>query len=99
MALLTAGLIYFAQVSVGGSYVSDLLPGFLLNRGSDGLLVRVISIAALAGVRHSDAGLASGLINTSQQVGGALGTSPYWRRWPRRGPTTPPQPARRSPWR
>src|SRR6266545_160427 len=62
MTSLTAGLVYFTQVSVGGSYLGDLLPGFLL-----------ISIAALAGIEPAEAGLASGLINTSQQIGGALG--------------------------
>jgi EmrB/QacA subfamily drug resistance transporter len=73
MAFLTAGLVYFTQVSVGGSYVSDLLPGFLLISVGIGFSFVPISIAALAGVRASEAGLASGLINTSQQIGGALG--------------------------
>jgi EmrB/QacA subfamily drug resistance transporter len=73
MAFLTAGLAYFTQVSVGGSYVSDLLPGFLLIAVGIGFSFVPISIAALAGVQSSEAGLASGLINTSQQVGGALG--------------------------
>jgi EmrB/QacA subfamily drug resistance transporter len=73
MSLFTAGLAYFTQVSVGGSYVGDLLPGFLLIGAGLGLSLVPISIAALAGVRASEAGLASGLINTSQQIGGALG--------------------------
>src|SRR5215475_8825975 len=73
MALLTAGLVYFTQVSVGGSYVGDLLPGFLLIGAGIGFSFVPISIAALAGVQASEAGLASGLINTSQQIGGALG--------------------------
>jgi EmrB/QacA subfamily drug resistance transporter len=73
MAALTAGLVYFTQVSVGGSYVADLLPGFLLISVGLGFSFVPISIAALAGVRASEAGLASGLINTSQQIGGALG--------------------------
>ena len=73
MAALTAGLILFTQVSVGGSYVSDLLPGFLLIGLGIGFAFVPISIAALAGVQPSEAGLASGLINTSQQIGGALG--------------------------
>jgi EmrB/QacA subfamily drug resistance transporter len=73
MAFLTAGLVYFTQVSVGGSYVSDLLPGFLLIAVGLGFSFVPISIAALAGVQPSEAGLASGLINTSQQIGGALG--------------------------
>jgi EmrB/QacA subfamily drug resistance transporter len=73
MTLLTAGLVYFTQVSVGGSYVTDLLPGFLLIGIGIGFSFVPISIAALAGVQPGEAGLASGLINTSQQIGGALG--------------------------
>ena len=73
MSALTAGLVYFTQVSVGGSYLSDLLPGFLLIGIGIGFSFVPISIAALAGVQASEAGLASGLINTSQQIGGALG--------------------------
>jgi EmrB/QacA subfamily drug resistance transporter len=73
MAFLTGGLVYFTQVSVGGSYLGDLLPGFLLIGIGIGFSFVPISIAALAGVRASEAGLASGLINTSQQIGGALG--------------------------
>jgi EmrB/QacA subfamily drug resistance transporter len=73
MASLTAGLAYFTQVSVGGSYLGDLLPGFLLVAIGLGFSFVPISIAALAGVQPAEAGLASGLINTSQQIGGALG--------------------------
>ena len=73
MTTLTAGLVYFTQVSVDGSYVSDLLPGFLLIGVGIGFSFVPISIAALAGVEAAEAGLASGLINTSQQIGGALG--------------------------
>jgi hypothetical protein len=73
MTFLTAGVAYFTQVSPDGSYVSDLLPGFLIIAVGMGFSFVPISIAALAGVKPSEAGLASGLINTSQQVGGALG--------------------------
>ena len=73
MALLTIGLVYFTQVSVDGSYVVDLLPGFLIIGVGMGFSFVPISIAALAGVQGPEAGLASGLINTSQQIGGALG--------------------------
>jgi EmrB/QacA subfamily drug resistance transporter len=75
MTALTAGVAYFTQVSVGGSYVGDLLPGFLLISLGLGFSFVPISIAALAGVQPSEAGLASGLINTSQQIGGALGVA------------------------
>jgi MFS family permease len=73
MTSLTAGLVYFTQVSVGGSYLGDLLPGFLLTALGIGFAFVPISIAALAGVQDAEAGLASGLLNTSQQIGGALG--------------------------
>jgi EmrB/QacA subfamily drug resistance transporter len=73
MTALSAGLLYFTQVSVGGSYLGDLLPGFLLISIGIGFSFVPISIAALAGVQPAEAGLASGLINTSQQIGGALG--------------------------
>jgi EmrB/QacA subfamily drug resistance transporter len=73
MTFLTAGVAYFTQVSPDGSYVADLLPGFLVIAVGMGFSFVPISIAALAGVKPAEAGLASGLINTSQQVGGALG--------------------------
>jgi EmrB/QacA subfamily drug resistance transporter len=73
MGLLGGGLAYFTQVSVGGSYVGDLLPGFLLIGVGLGFSFVPVSIAALAGVDGRNAGLASGLINTSQQIGGAIG--------------------------
>jgi EmrB/QacA subfamily drug resistance transporter len=75
MTLLAAGLAFFTQVSVGGSYVGDLLPGFLLIAIGLGFSFVPISIAALAGIRAHEAGLASGLINTTQQIGGALGVA------------------------
>jgi EmrB/QacA subfamily drug resistance transporter len=73
MVLLGIGMAFFSQVSVGGSYVGDLLPGFLLIGVGMGFSFVPISIAALAGITSTEAGLASGLINTSQQIGGALG--------------------------
>jgi EmrB/QacA subfamily drug resistance transporter len=73
MTFLTAGLVFFTQVSVDGSYLTDLLPGFLLIGVGIGFSYVPITIAALAGVQPAEAGLASGLINTSQQIGGALG--------------------------
>jgi MFS family permease len=73
LSALTGGLMYLTQISVGGSYVADLLPGFLLIALGLGFSFVPISIAALRGIQPSEAGLASGLINTSQQIGGALG--------------------------
>jgi EmrB/QacA subfamily drug resistance transporter len=73
MAILTVGLILFSQVSVDGSYAANLLPGFLIIALGMALCFVPISIAALAGVSQAEAGIASGLINTSQQIGGAVG--------------------------
>jgi hypothetical protein len=73
MAILAAGLLWFTQVSVDGSYAVDLLPGFVLIGVGLGFSFVPVSIAALAGISDREAGLASGLINTSQQIGGAVG--------------------------
>jgi EmrB/QacA subfamily drug resistance transporter len=73
MTLLTAGLVYFTQVSVGGSYWTDLFPGFLIIGLAIPFAFVPISIAAFAGTKQQEAGLASGLMNTSQQIGGAVG--------------------------
>ena len=73
MTLLCAGLVTFTQVSVGGSYWADLFPGFLIIGLGMPFVFVPVTIAAVAGVSHDQAGLASGLINTSQQIGGALG--------------------------
>ena len=75
LALNTGGLIWYAQIPVHGSYVRDLLGGYLLVGFGLALAFIPVSIAALAGVGARDAGLASGLLNTSQQVGGAIGVA------------------------
>jgi EmrB/QacA subfamily drug resistance transporter len=73
MSLFTAGLLYFTQVSPDGSYWADLLPGFLIIGLGMPFAYVSITIAAVAGTKQQEAGLASGLINTSQQIGGAVG--------------------------
>jgi EmrB/QacA subfamily drug resistance transporter len=75
LALLTAGMLWYAQIPVHGSFASDLLPGYLLVGVGIAFAFVPVSIAALAGVVEREAGLASGLINTSQQIGGAIGTA------------------------
>ncbi len=75
MVLLVAGLLWFSQVSVHGSYAADLAPGFVLAGIGLGFSFVPVQIASLIGVTHDEAGIASGLINTSQQVGGALGVA------------------------
>jgi EmrB/QacA subfamily drug resistance transporter len=73
MSMLTLGLLYFTQVSVDGTYWTDLFPGFLILGVAIPFAFVPITIAALAGTKPQEAGLASGLINTSQQIGGAVG--------------------------
>ncbi|HVI18171.1 MAG TPA: MFS transporter, partial [Gaiellales bacterium] len=75
MVLLVAGLLWFSQVSVHGAYATDLAPGFVLAGIGLGFSFVPVQIASLIGVTHDEAGIASGLINTSQQVGGALGVA------------------------
>ena len=73
LVLTAAGLVWFAQVSVGGDYVCDILFPSLLAAVGLGFAFVPMTIAAVSGVSSQEAGLASGLINTSQQIGGALG--------------------------
>jgi len=73
MVIAAVGLFYLSRVPVDGSYVSDLLPGLLLMAFGMGNTFVPITLIATTNVQERDAGLASGLFNTSQQVGGALG--------------------------
>jgi hypothetical protein len=75
LALLTGGMLWYSQIPVDGSYATDLLPGYLMVGVGIAFSYIPVQIAALAGVAERDAGLASGLINTSQQIGGALGVA------------------------
>ncbi len=74
--LLVAGaLVLYARLPVHGHYFWDLFPGFLLGGIGMALAFIPLTIGALAGVRPADAGVASGLVNTGQQVGGAVGVA------------------------
>jgi EmrB/QacA subfamily drug resistance transporter len=70
---MTAGAIWYTQISPHGSFARELLPGYLLIGFGLPFTFIPVSIAALAGVSYDEAGLASGLINTAQQIGGAVG--------------------------
>jgi len=77
---LSAGLLISAlslalltRLPVDGHYFWDLFPAFVLGGAGMGLSFVPVTIASLAGVERSDAGVASGLINTSRQIGGAIG--------------------------
>jgi EmrB/QacA subfamily drug resistance transporter len=75
LVLLTLGLLFFTRVSPHGSYLGDLAPGFVLAGVGLGFAFIPVTIAALMGISDDQAGLASGLINTSQQIGGAVGVA------------------------
>jgi EmrB/QacA subfamily drug resistance transporter len=75
MALIGAGSLLLTQVSVGGSYVGDILCGLLVCGTGIGLAFVTATVAALAGVAERESGLASGLSNTALQIGGALGVA------------------------
>jgi EmrB/QacA subfamily drug resistance transporter len=68
-----AGIYYVSRVPVPGSYVSDLLPGFLVMSLGAGSVFVSVTAAANVGVPSDKAGLAAGLLNSSQQIGSALG--------------------------
>src|SRR5256712_165165 len=75
LALSTVALVLFAQLPVHGHYFSDLFPAFLISGLGLALAFVPMSIGALTGVTSADAGIASGLINTNQQIGGAIGVA------------------------
>jgi MFS family permease len=73
MLIVALGLVWFSRVSVGGGFISDILGPSLLAAVGLGFAFVTSTIAAVSGVEEREQGLASGLINTSQQIGGALG--------------------------
>src|SRR6059058_4675811 len=75
LALATVALVLFARLPVDGHYFTDLFPAFLISGVGLALAFVPMSIGALTGVSSADAGIASGLINTNQQIGGAIGVA------------------------
>jgi EmrB/QacA subfamily drug resistance transporter len=73
MILTILGMLYFGKMPVDGSYASDVLPGIILASLGMGAVFMPLTLVATTGLRDEDQGLASGLFNTSQQIGGALG--------------------------
>ena len=73
LIITAAGLVWFSQVDANGTYVGDILFPSLLAAAGLGFAFVSMTVAAVSGVEAHEAGLASGLINTSQQIGGALG--------------------------
>jgi MFS family permease len=73
LTIAAGGLFLFAQIPVDGSYTGNLLAPMLMTAIGFGLAFVSVTVAATLGVREEESGLASGLVNTAQQVGGALG--------------------------
>jgi EmrB/QacA subfamily drug resistance transporter len=75
MLVLTGSLVWYTQIPVDGHYWPDLLPAYITFALGLAFGYVPVTIAALAQVSHREAGLASGLINTNQQIGGAIGVA------------------------
>jgi EmrB/QacA subfamily drug resistance transporter len=75
LALATTGLVLLWRVPVHASYPADVLPAFLIAGLGFGMAFVPIQVIAFSGVRAQDSGMAAGLINTSQEAGGALGVA------------------------
>ncbi len=73
MVLITIGLLWFTQLPVDGVYLNDIVAPMVISAAGLGFAFVPVTIAAVSGISPDDSGLASGLINTSQQIGGALG--------------------------
>jgi EmrB/QacA subfamily drug resistance transporter len=73
LLLTAAGSVLYAQMPAGGHYFRDVLPGLVLSGVGLALSFVPVTIASLTGVQPADAGVASGLVNTSRQIGGSVG--------------------------
>ena len=73
LVMAMIGMLTFVRLSPDSTYVADILPGLMLASIGMGLVFVPLTLIATSGVPVDDAGLASGLFNTSQQIGGALG--------------------------
>jgi predicted MFS family arabinose efflux permease len=71
LVLIAAALVLFAQAPAGGGYAIHALPVMVLMGGGAGLALPALMTVAMAGATPADAGLASGLVNTTAQVGGS----------------------------
>jgi MFS family permease len=73
LSLLLVAMLLFARTPVDGNYLTDLFPTMLLFGGGAGVAFPALMMLAMSGATPQDAGLASGLVNTTGQVGGAIG--------------------------
>ena len=75
MAIAAGGLVYLTGIDAGSSYAADVLPGLMTLGLGFGLIMAPSMATATAGVKPSDSGVASAMVNTAQQVGGSVGTA------------------------
>jgi EmrB/QacA subfamily drug resistance transporter len=75
MSLLTVAAFWLTRIPAGGSYLTDLLPAFLLTGLGFGLCGPALQIGAMTGVARADAGLAAGLVETMREIGAAAGVA------------------------
>ena len=98
MTLGVIAMIIFTRLTPGGSYAAHVLPGLVLAGAGTACVVSASFATGTLGVRHTDAGIASAVINTSQQIGGSIGTALlsaiFAGSWPDTWPATPAQPTR-----
>ena len=98
MILGVIAMIIFTRLTPGGSYATHVLPGLILAGAGAACVVSASFATGTLGVRHTDAGIASAVINTSQQIGGSIGTALlsaiFAGSWPDTWPATPAQPTR-----
>lgn len=71
--VVAAGLLYFSRIPVAGNYLTDILPGILLMAAGMAAVFVTTTMVTTNGVSHEESGLVSGLLNTGQQIGGAIG--------------------------
>jgi EmrB/QacA subfamily drug resistance transporter len=75
LSLLAIGMLWLTRVPADANYISDLLPAFLLAGVAIGLCAPSVQIGALSGVSDSESGLASGMVETMREIGGAAGVA------------------------
>ncbi|GAA2523902.1 DHA2 family efflux MFS transporter permease subunit [Winogradskya humida] len=73
--IAAAGMVYLTRINLDSSYVTAVLPGLIVTGLGMGLIFAPTQNAATSGVQHHDAGVASAMINTMQQIGGSIGTA------------------------
>lgn len=71
--IAAAGLLYFSRIPVHASYATDILPGIIMMAAGMAMVFVTATLVTTSGVSHKESGLVSGLLNTGQQVGGAIG--------------------------